>query len=475
MNIRARLTLRFSLIVGTLLASFSLAVYLLSADYRQDEFFTRLESRALTTARLLLTVQEVDLNMLRIIERNSIYALAEEKVLVFDKSNQLFYSSVDDFEAGYPPELLDRIRREKHVYYTQNEFEHVGLMYSEGGAAYVVIASAFDRYGRSKLHNLRNLLLLGLLLCIGVIILAGHYFAGEALRPLAKMNSEISEITAGNLDSRVTSSDPKDEIGQLAQNFNQMLERLETSFEMQRQFVSNASHELRTPLATVISQLQVTLDKERSASEYHHAIQSVLDDVQGLVALTNGLLSLAQSDLQRNKDLSFKPVRVDEILYAAQDDLSKNRPDYRFQIEYIELPEEEEALTVRGNENLLRTAFLNFMDNACKFSPDRSVQVAISFPEGQIEIRFSDRGIGIPPAETERIFEPFYRAPNAHATSKGHGIGLSLCRRIVQLHGGTIRLESTLGKGSSFVVALPSKYTPKPLPAPARPAVLIGF
>jgi signal transduction histidine kinase len=412
--------------------------------------------------------------MLRIIERNSIYALSEEKVLVFDKSNQLIYSSLDDFEAGYSPELLDRIRHEEKVQYTANNFEHVGLVYNEGALSYVVIASAYDRYGRSKLDNLRTVILAGLLLCIGIIILAGRFFAGEALRPLAKMNSEIREITAGNLDRRVADSGQSDEIGQLAQNFNEMLQRLETAFEMQRQFVSNASHELRTPLATVISQLQVTLDKERDASEYRHAIQSVLDDVQGLVALTNGLLSLAQSELQ-NKEVAIKPVRVDEILYTAQDDLSKNHPDYRFQIEYIELPEEEEALTVRGNENLLRTAFLNFMDNACKFSPDRSVQVAIAFPGQQIEIRFSDRGIGIPPAEAERIFEPFYRAQNAHTTSKGHGIGLSLCRRIVQLHGGSIRVESTLGKGSSFVVNLPQKNAAARPNKVAHPASLIGF
>ncbi len=456
MNIRAKLTLRFSVIVATILIVFSAAVYFLSAEYRQEEFFTRLESRAITTARLFVQVQEVDQKLLRIIDQNSIHALFQEKVMIFDYKDSLLYSSLDDLNIGYSPELLNRIRKDKIIHFSNEEVESAGLVFPTSGAErpVVVISSAFDRYGRSKLNNLRDVLLAGLVLGIGIIVLAGRFFSGQMLFPLARMNAQVSEITAGNLDRRIDEGNRSDEIARLAMNFNQMLQRIETAFEIQQQFVSNASHELRTPLAAVTSQLQVALDKPRSTEEYQHILQSVFDDTQTLVQLTNGLLVLAQSDLQKSK-LPFGPLRVDEVLFVAKDELAKAHPAYQFQIEYGELPEEEEALVVFGNEPLLKTVFLNLMDNACKFSSDRRVHILISLPGNLVEVCFTDHGIGIPPDEIEKIFTPFFRSNNAADMTRGYGIGLPLCRRIIQLHRGRIELESQLGKGSIFRVFLP--------------------
>lgn len=457
MNIRAKLTLQFSVIVGTILVLFSLVVYLLSAEYRREEFFTRLESRAITTARLLVKVKEVDLNTLRIIDQNSIHALFQEKVLIFDQNDSLLYSSLDDLSIGYSHDLLEKIRREKRVAYAKDQLETIGLVFPEQGDdenKVVVISSAFDRYGRSKLNNLRNVLLTGLFIGIGLIIIAGRFFAGQMLAPLVRINAQISEITAGNLNRRVDEGNRRDEFAQLAMNFNQMLKRLETAFEIQQQFVSNASHELRTPLAAITSQLQVTLDKPRSMEEYQRVMKSVFDDARTLVELTNGLLVLAQSSIQHSK-VPFGPLRIDEVLYAAKDELARAHPEYHFQIEYLELPEEEEAMLIFGNEQLLKTTFLNLMDNACKFSTDQQVKVSISLPGRQVEIRFSDRGIGVPAGEEEKIFNSFFRGSNVSGTTRGYGIGLSLSRRIMQLHQGSIRLQNRAEGGSEFIVTLP--------------------
>src|SRR5262245_33453556 len=127
MNIRTKLTLRFTVIVATIQLGFSLAIYFLSADYRKEEFFNRLESRAITTARLYVTVKEVDEKLLRIIDKNSIHALFEEKVLVFDPTDKLVYSSLDDLEVEHSPELIHRIRQQGKMEYTQDEIEHLGI------------------------------------------------------------------------------------------------------------------------------------------------------------------------------------------------------------------------------------------------------------------------------------------------------------------------------------------------------------
>lgn len=452
MNIRAKLTLQFSIIVASILLLFSLSVYLLSDNYRREEFYSRLVSRAITTVRLLVTVKEVDYDLLRIIDQNSIHQIFEEKVLVFNDSNELIYTSLDDFPLLYSDSLIAHVRQQKKVEYTVNDREAVGIVYSAAGEEFVVIASAYDRYGRSKLRNLGQVLIAGLVLGIGIIFLAGRIFAQQALRPLVIMNAEVASITAGNLNQRIPGGDQRDEIGQLAQNFNRMLERLEAAFAIQQQFVSNASHELRTPLAAISSQLQATLSKERSGAAYRKVLQSLVEDARTLTELTNGLLVLAQSGIDKQREF-FKPVRVDEIIFSAQTELLKSNPKYQFQIEYAQFPKDDSDLQILGNEQLLKTAFLNFMDNACKFSADHSVHVIVGFPkEGAIEICFADKGPGIHPEEQMKIFDPFYRASESSSRVRGHGIGLSLCHRIVQLHKGSIRLESKVGEGTQFYV-----------------------
>lgn len=454
MNIRTKLILRFSAIVATILIVFSIAVYFLSENYRKEEFYTRLESRAITTARLYVTVQEVDENMLRIIERNSIHAMFQERVLIFNPENKLIYSSLDDLEVPYSPELLARIREKTRIEYTLEDIEHVGLVYSGAQGDFVVISSAYDRYGRSKLQNLRNVLLTGLFVGILMIVLAGAVFAGQVLQPLARINEEVSNISAGNLSQRVDEGNRHDEIARLAMNFNDMLHRLEAAFEVQQQFVSNASHEMRNPLAAITTQLQLILDKKRSPEEYEDALQSLLDDTQTLVELTNGLLTLAQSGLDKQR-FQFEPVRVDEVLFLAQNELGKLHPEYRFNIDFETLPEDEQQLTIPGNEQLLKTAFLNLMDNACKFSQDHTVRIRVAANDHSIKVSLRDKGIGIPPEEQSSIFTPFYRSSNVQSTIKGHGIGLALSRRIIQLHNGIITFKSALQKGSSFEVQLP--------------------
>lgn len=459
MNILTKLTLRFSVITASILVLFSISVYVFSARFRSAEFYERLESRATTTARLLVTVQEVDKALLRIIDKNSLPALPDEQVLVFDKNNELDYSSVEEPRMTYSADLINKIRQEGKITFKTGNIEQVGFSYhGEGNEGYVVLASAYDKFGQSKLANLRTILLLGLLVGIGIIVPTGWIYSKQALAPLANMNNQVTNINAGNLDRRLDEGNRTDEIARLAMNFNQMLKRLETAFEVQQSFVANASHELRTPLAAMRSQLQVILSKDRSAGEYRATLQSLLDDTDAFARLTTGLLHLAQSNVD-NQRFRFVPCRVDEVLFSAQEELARLHPNYHFQMDYGAFPDDEEALTILGYEQLLSIAFLNFMDNACKFSPDHTVQISLISKPELLELQFNDNGIGIPLDEQNKVFNPFHRAPNVQGVAKGHGIGLSLCQKIVQLHNGEIVLKSSPGKGSSFIVRFPLRQS----------------
>jgi signal transduction histidine kinase len=252
----------------------------------------------------------------------------------------------------------------------------------------------------------------------------------------------------------VSEGNGKDEIAQLGMNFNHMLHRLETAFTMQQQFVNSASHELRNPLASITSQLQMMLEKRRTQEEYEQSLRSLLEDTQTLVALTNGLLLLAQSDMDKQR-LLFNKVRIDELLFAAQNELHKAQPKYHFIFEYGTLPEDDTLLLIHGNDQLLKTAFTNLMDNACKFSANHTVNIRIGVEKNTLQVAFSDSGEGIPVEDQPLIFTPFYRGRHATSHVPGYGIGLALCQRIVAFHRGSIKLESVSGKGSCFTIQLP--------------------
>ncbi|WP_152981514.1 ATP-binding protein [Hymenobacter sp. AT01-02] len=279
---------------------------------------------------------------------------------------------------------------------------------------------------------------------IVVIYIAGRVFAGKALAPIAAVNDQVDRITTQDLHLRVNEgiSNEQDEITRLARTFNRMLERLEDGFETQRTFVSNASHELRTPLTATIGELQVLLNREREPAAYREGLASVLYELQQLKLLINNLLDLTQTNSGNTEE-----IRLDELLWEVREALA---PDQRLRVHITlgELPEEADQLEIKGNRQLLSRALVNLLDNALKYSPENQpVEVQFNYRHGQRQIRVQDHGIGIGEKELPQIFQPFFRADNARAVT-GHGVGLPLARKIVQLHGGELRISSQLGAGT---------------------------
>ncbi|GAB3255108.1 HAMP domain-containing sensor histidine kinase [Larkinella harenae] len=452
MKIRNRIALQFSLIVASILLVFSFIVYFTTAAYSRDDFYERLKKKARTTARFLIQVNEVDQNLLKIIDRNTLTALYDEKVLVFDERNRLIYASVDDHIIHYQRSLLHEVREQKEVETWSDENQLVGISYEEGGRRLVILASAYDRVGKSKQRNLRITLIWGLVGGIGLTVGLGIFFAGQSLRPIDEINNQISTITARNLRQRLDEGDRRDEIDQLAINFNAVLGRLEQAFEQQRSFVSHASHELRTPLAALKSEIQLGLRRRLDTAEYEDILTNLLSDTDRLIALTNSLLFLAKT-LENISQMPLAPVQMEEVVLLARDELLSARPDYRIEFDYDNLPGSETETTVSGNEELLKRVLLNLMDNACKYSPNHTAYVRIGTDSRICWVKVRDEGIGIKPEEAEMIFEPFYRTANA-VGYEGFGIGLSICQRIMELHQGQITVESRPNEGSLFTIQM---------------------
>ncbi len=454
MKIRNKIALQFSIWVALILVVFSVVIFSLSEYNRREDVYRRLRQTAENAARAWVETSNQNVGVM-----NTYYQyLPKEdfedfKLLIFNEQQQTMYAKPKPEGESYSGEVFSKAVQKGYYEAFAGENEMVGLLYQPDSVKFVVLLSAYDVVGKTKVQNLRKVLIISLPIGVGITILVGIFFATLALRPLSQMNKQVSNITAQSLKQRLDEGNRQDEIAQLAMNFNLMLERIEQSFDIQRSFVSNASHELRTPLAALKSEIQVAMQKNRSQTEHQEILQTLLQDTQQLIALTNGLLQLAQSEA-KEKAMTFVPLRIDELIFLAHNELEAQHPSYRVLIDYTEIPEDENALTVSGNETLLRTVFLNLMDNACKYSPDHRAEVVIGFDVHHCRIDFKDHGIGIHEEDIGKIFEPFYRARNA-TNHNGHGIGLSICKRVIKMHRGHINATSTLGAGSTFSVLLP--------------------
>lgn len=453
MKIRTRLTIQFLLIVAFIMILASLSIYLSSAGYRKEDFYDRLKNKANITARLLIEVEEVDANLLKKIEKDNPVSLPKEKIIIYDYNNQVLYSSDEENTIIVNDQLLDDIRLEGEVRFRQKEFEVLGFLFTAKYDRFVVIAAASDIFGINKLNNLRNILILVSASSLFLFLIAGWFYSGRALKPISRVINQVDKITISSISSRVEEGNGKDEIAQLAHTFNKMLERLETAFDAQKNFIANASHELRTPLTAITGQLEVMLIKDRSEEEYRLVLYSVLDDMKGLNHLSNRLLLLAQASSEA-PETDFKPVRVDEIAWQAREDIIRRNKDYNINITLDEEIDDEMKMTVNGDEQLIRTALINLMDNGCKYSPDHKVKIHIEVNNNELSIIFSDQGIGIEQEDLVHVFEPFRRGKNVNKI-KGHGIGLSLVEKIIILHQGKIQIESEVQKGTIVKVNIP--------------------
>lgn len=454
MKIRHKLTLRYTGITAAVFSLFVLAVSLFSEQSREKEFFRGLTREAVTKTNLFFSAS-VDPQTMQSIYRNNRQFIDEVEVAIYTPGFQLLYHDAQEIDIIHEtPELIQAAIQHNTLEFYVNDYQGIAMMYTHKGTDYVVTAAAYDGYGYTKRKNLTTLLIA--LWLSGLVVLAalGYLLARGALRPVSKIVADVDVISESNLNTRLAVKKEHDELDELAETFNRMLDRLEKSFSNQKMFVSNAAHELRTPLAALITELEVALLREhRAGDEYKTMITHALDDAKSLNNLISGLLDLAKANYDFSQIATDK-LRLDELLLDAREMVLKARKDYSVELIFEQDAEEDHLITVKGNEYLLKTAFVNLIENNCKFSDNKSSLIRISSHRKNAVVRFSDTGIGIPSEDMENVFTPFFRGSNSVRT-KGQGIGMALTQRIIHLHTGTITIQSQEGKGTTFVIEIP--------------------
>jgi signal transduction histidine kinase len=438
MKIRTKLTLTFFAIVIIILSVVSVSIYFFSAEYREEEFYTRLRNKAENAAKLLIEFDEVSPELLKRIEKGNPSNLPNERIRIYNFKNEELYSSDAEDLIPVDSALLDQIRLEEEVRFRYQDYEVLGFLFAYEFDRFTVLAAATDIYGFKKVHNLKNILLSVFVISLFLISITGWIYAGRMVRPVSNLVDEVSNISGTSLDRRLKVGNGKDELAKLAETFNQMLDRVEAAFLAQKNFIANASHELRTPITAISGEIEVALLQPRNEEEYIKVLKSLLEDTRNLGALSTQLLLLAQATSMKHPH-TFALFRIDELLWEAKDDLTRAHNDYIINIQF-DIGLSDEALLIRCDGQLVKTVFINLMDNGCKYSADRTVLVTLRSIDGGQQVEFENRGIGVAADELTTIFEPFIRGTNT-GNIKGYGIGLSLARQIMKLHGGTIRLE----------------------------------
>lgn len=452
MPVRIKITLLFIVYTILLISVGSGSIYYFSLQTRNKAFKKMLVNRAIISGQLL---EQKDLSNLAFrIDSITRIALERKIIQAYDNHNNEIYRYAD--ESGDTVKISNQILREARrtspEYFNAGDKEAVAYHYAGKSADLIIISAAEDEQGKKILSDLKRVLLLHFIFSMIIIAPISYLISGVLLKPVKKITSDVQEISAQNLSRRIETGIAKDEWHELASTLNELLNRLQSSFEMQNRFISNASHELSTPLTAISNQLEISLQRERSSEEYKQVISSIYQDIRHLVQLTQTLLEFAKAS-GTPEGLQLDKIRMDEILLELPSQISKYNNTWAVTIEFAVMPDDEEHLIVYGNKALLLTALKNIIINACKYSIDNKATVTLEPSKEEICIYVRDHGQGIPNAELKNIFQPFYRI-NVNDSQPGSGVGLTLSERIIKLHKGRILVSSKENEGTEFKVCL---------------------
>src|SRR5215475_8358487 len=441
-SVRSRLTLLYVTIFGVLLSAFGVSLYALIREDAHDRFDRSLTMTARTVANLfhqelIENGQEervATAHALREYQQPSLFLaiFRDDRLLAANRSQTTESPPAEGHPAAAAAKafLAQAVARRVPVLTTiaingQDEWRLVA--YAPGGetAEFVIVAAESRRELIDQMRALREIFLLSLTMMLLVAGLAGYLLARGSLAPIAGMTAQAKRISAENLDERLPVKNKGDELGELARVFNDLLARIESSFDGMRRFTADASHELRTPLSIIRGEADVALSQDRGPDEYRETLEIIRDEARRVSGIVEDMLSLARADAgQRRLKLEevYLSYLVEECVHSARALALNKSLSLNFE------PSDETA--VRGDEDLLRRMVVNLLDNAIKYTPNGgSVSVKLWRENGMVRLRVTDNG---------------------------SGLGLPIVKWIAEAHHGSVNLESSPDRGSSFTVSLPA-------------------
>jgi signal transduction histidine kinase len=428
------------------------SIYYFSYNYSYTDFYKRLETRAKISAKYNYDANKIDAQSFKKIRDENLEKLSEEKDYNFQIKQKSDLKAIAQ-KTALPLSFLKEILQNTKSTLQLNDTFYTGIRYNSNDKQYLIIVSAKNYYSSHHLIFMRNIILVAVFLIVIFITYLSFYFSKHIFDPIKSITDRVKQISTDNIHLRIDEKNNDNEISQLISTFNDLLNRLETAFETQKNFVSNASHEFGTPLTSIMGETEVMLMKDRTPEEYKQSLTSILGQAERLNQITQTLLYLAQTGYS-NKKVNFEILRTDELLWQTKEMLDKLNPKNNIIIDFSLLPENPLKLKIMGNKQLLYLAFINILTNACKYSNNKTVNVSIAASDNLVFLVFKDQGIGIPESEMQFIYDPFFRASNTRHF-EGYGIGLPLSRNIIKIHNGQLLVTSVVNEGTTVQIKFP--------------------
>jgi heavy metal sensor kinase len=320
------------------------------------------------------------------------------------------------------------------------------------GHTTILVGRSIEREQNEMVRLAGQLIFIGVA-TLGIGLAGGWWLSSRAVAPLESMSQTAASITASNLSKRLDAARLDLELEQLAEILNAMLDRLEAAFRQQVQFTADASHELRTPLSVILTHLEIALSRTRSVEEYREALSVCLRAAQRMKALTENLLTLARADSgrlglqRRNVDVAMIARECAALLGPLANDRS------------VSVAVSDGPCEASVDADRIAQVITNLVSNAISYNrPGGTVMIMTTIREDELEIKVTDTGHGIPSQYLPHLFDRFYRMDESRARATGGaGLGLAICKSIVEAHGGRISAESKPNQGTTFTILMPAR------------------
>lgn len=454
MTVRIRFVLALTLVVSVILLGSLFTIYKFYDYSRRQNFDTRLWAHAYNGFIDYYNITDTDKATLTTLANYLPGVPVNFHFALIDNSYHVIKTIPDNWNYKVDTSFLQKLHTENKISSAVNKTQSLALHFNKGKEAYVVV-SGHDKYAIARLASLKLTMII--VAATGIILTAvfAFFYVRVATKPLITMSHQMRHINENNLKQRVKipkGSLKRNEMVQIATNYNNMLDRLEKAFQLQKNFVHHASHELRTPLAVMLSQTESALRKELTVEDAYKVLKSLREDQQEMIDLTNSLLLLSQYE-NINYSIHWPKVRIDELVHDVIITVQKMFPEIKIHFDFVNAPEKESYLHFPGNETLLRSAFRNLIKNAYLYSPDKTVKITMEALADSVYIHFENKGMVLSPEDKERMFLPFFRGDNAQRI-KGFGLGLSIVKRIAELHKGSILYEAINDDTNRFTLLL---------------------
>ncbi|MGZ3535292.1 MAG: sensor histidine kinase [Thermodesulfobacteriota bacterium] len=476
-SLRFKLTLWYVLILGVLLTSFSGFLYFtLSKSLYRD-----VDNKLKSLAELIASESSSPLSKFsfgtidQALEASMNLKPIGKFIQVLDESGNIGRKSDNLRNVQLPISLnaLKNASKGSNTFETNRTIENTPLRIMtfpvvENGHVTKIVQIASSLEGvEDALNKLFLILIISVPSTLILASLGGQFLAHKALKPVDDITQTARMITSKNLNQRMNPPKVKDEISRLIETFNEMISRLDQSFQQMKQFSSDASHELKTPLTILKGEVEVMLRRERTSHEYQQTLKSNLEEINRMSQIVEDLLTLSKADTGEI-GLNKEDINLTEILNEVVAQMNRLASSKKLD---LSSSNHDEDIHLFGDALRLRELFINLIENGIKYTEEGgSIRIflqKVSSARNQsgwlerekgelVKIIVSDTGIGIAQEDQERIFDRFFRVDKARSREQGgSGLGLSICKWIVEAHQGDIEVESELGKGSSFIVRLP--------------------